>query len=70
MPPNRKMDALKPVTKVVVSKPRRQDLLVDDQLPVDIRIYVSPKGVAVIIAVLVVVSRLIEALLAALYTLT
>jgi hypothetical protein len=61
---------VKPVTKVVVSRPTSEELLADDQQPVDIRIYVSPKGVALIITALVVVNRIVEAVAAALYALT
>jgi hypothetical protein len=67
---NRSVGSLKPVSRVVVSRPSSQEFLADHQQPVDIRIYVSPKGVAVIISVLVVVSRLVEVILDALYALT
>lgn len=70
MSSNRSVGSLKPVTKVVISRPTSQEFLADHQQPVDIRIYVSPKGVAVIITALVVVSRLIEVILEALYALT
>lgn len=58
------MSKKKPIGTVSVKTDRNpQDFLANDDQPVDIRIYLSPKALALTVTLLVIIGRLIETII-------